>query len=320
MQKLRKLKDMKQNPISLGLAGVTLMCATAQIGLAQQAPGYGYQQPPQYSQPQYQPQYQVPPGYSMPQQQPSYPQQGYAPPQSQYVTPAQFLPTFGRKFGSMFRKLFYGDAPPAGYAQPAPGYSYPPQGRGSLDQPPQAYSQPYAAPRSPAPSQSYPPRYEVAPPPRTSPAPAAPPSSRVNSGTAKAPATTKKKSSSVVEPKTTKSKTSSNSTSERKYTPPSITREPTKPMVEDQPPEAPSSRSEPSRLPGSKPSDDTASKSTSKSTNGAANSGSFLRGKKASKEGRVISPYPPYRELDVSGLSSGSLALDPTTQKVFEVP
>jgi hypothetical protein len=34
----------------------------------------------------------------------------------------------------------------------------------------------------------------------------------------------------------------------------------------------------------------------------------------------VISPYPPYRELDVSGLSSGSLALDPTTQKVFEVP
>jgi hypothetical protein len=56
------------------------------------------------------------------------------------------------------------------------------------------------------------------------------------------------------------------------------------------------------------------------STNSAANSNSFLRGKKASKEGRVISPYPPYRELDVSGLASGSLALDPTTQKVFEVP
>lgn len=51
-----------------------------------------------------------------------------------------------------------------------------------------------------------------------------------------------------------------------------------------------------------------------------ANSGSFLRGKKAAKPGHVISPYPPYRELDVSGLASGSLALDPTTQKVFEVP
>jgi len=36
--------------------------------------------------------------------------------------------------------------------------------------------------------------------------------------------------------------------------------------------------------------------------------------------GRVISPYPPNRELDVRGLPSGSLALDPTTQKVFKVP
>jgi len=36
--------------------------------------------------------------------------------------------------------------------------------------------------------------------------------------------------------------------------------------------------------------------------------------------GRVISPYPPNKELDVRGLPSGSLALDPTTQKVFKVP
>ena len=45
-----------------------------------------------------------------------------------------------------------------------------------------------------------------------------------------------------------------------------------------------------------------------------------LTGTKTSKPGRVKSPYSPYAELDVSGLPSGSLALDPTTQKVFRVP
>ncbi len=49
-------------------------------------------------------------------------------------------------------------------------------------------------------------------------------------------------------------------------------------------------------------------------------SGSFMVGKKTSKTGRVVSPYPPYNELDITGLPSGSLALDPTTQKVFQVP
>jgi outer membrane biosynthesis protein TonB len=43
-------------------------------------------------------------------------------------------------------------------------------------------------------------------------------------------------------------------------------------------------------------------------------------GSRTSKSSRVKSPYPPYNELDVSGLSSGSLAMDPTTQKVFRVP
>ena len=45
-----------------------------------------------------------------------------------------------------------------------------------------------------------------------------------------------------------------------------------------------------------------------------------MKGKRTAKAGRVISPYPPYKELDITGLESGSLALDPTTQKVFEVP
>jgi hypothetical protein len=45
-----------------------------------------------------------------------------------------------------------------------------------------------------------------------------------------------------------------------------------------------------------------------------------LKGRKTAKPGRVISPNPPYKGLDITGLESGSLALDPTTQKVFEVP
>jgi hypothetical protein len=41
---------------------------------------------------------------------------------------------------------------------------------------------------------------------------------------------------------------------------------------------------------------------------------------RGSKPGRVKIPFPPYNELDVSGLSSGSLAKDPTTGKVFRIP
>lgn len=43
-------------------------------------------------------------------------------------------------------------------------------------------------------------------------------------------------------------------------------------------------------------------------------------GTKTNTPGRAKSPYAPYRELDVSGMRSGSLAKDPTTGKVFRVP
>jgi hypothetical protein len=59
---------------------------------------------------------------------------------------------------------------------------------------------------------------------------------------------------------------------------------------------------------------------TSSTSSGTAKSGSFLVGKKTNKPGRVVSPYAPYNELDITGLPAGSLALDPTTQKVFQVP
>jgi hypothetical protein len=45
-----------------------------------------------------------------------------------------------------------------------------------------------------------------------------------------------------------------------------------------------------------------------------------LTGSKTTKEGRVKSPYAPFNELDVTGLPGGSLAMDPTTGKVFRVP
>lgn len=64
----------------------------------------------------------------------------------------------------------------------------------------------------------------------------------------------------------------------------------------------------------------TASSSPKPSTPSPAAAGAPLVGSKTAKPGRVKSPYPPYNELDVTGLSSGSLAMDPTTQKVFRVP
>lgn len=43
-------------------------------------------------------------------------------------------------------------------------------------------------------------------------------------------------------------------------------------------------------------------------------------GKPSTKPNRAISPYEPYNELDVTGLSSGQLAIDPTTNMIFRVP
>jgi hypothetical protein len=41
---------------------------------------------------------------------------------------------------------------------------------------------------------------------------------------------------------------------------------------------------------------------------------------KGSRTGRVKIPFPPYSELDVSGMPSGSLAKDPTSGKIFRLP
>ncbi len=63
-------------------------------------------------------------------------------------------------------------------------------------------------------------------------------------------------------------------------------------------------------------------KGTGGSTNSTppASNGATLTGTRTTKAGLVKSPYPPYNELDVTGLPTGSLAMDPTTGKVFRVP
>lgn len=48
--------------------------------------------------------------------------------------------------------------------------------------------------------------------------------------------------------------------------------------------------------------------------------GDFPLGTPGTSKGFVRSPYPPYQELDVTEIASGSLALDPSVGKVFRVP
>ncbi|MCW0217491.1 MAG: hypothetical protein OJI67_04120, partial [Prosthecobacter sp.] len=238
------------------------------------------------------------------------------------VSPLEFLPTFGRKFGDMFRRVFYGDSQPARGYQPPQGYSQ--QGR-SLDTAPPSYQSQYGYGQPAYPSQpSYrqptvqgqAPQYQTPPPPQNPAAqsPAMPQGNRMSS-----PAAPRM---SLKSPQTPKPSTK---TPPKNYTPPTITKKST-PKLEEMPPPNPdksdktaAAKTEYYPLPGAQPKTE-ASKPTTKTEKTVGNNGAFLKGKRASKEGRVISPYPPYQELDVTGLSSGSLALDPTTQKVFEVP
>lgn len=283
---------------------------------AQQPSGYpSYAEPPAYPQQYGYPpsQYPTPQGYGQPDY--GYPPPGYSQPQqTRYVSPLKFLPTFGRKFGDMFRRFFYGDD--VSTTPPMPGSNYQ---RDRFDSGPPPYSSHYDAPvPAPVPQPSYqqpsyvPPQYE-APPPARSNTPAMPPSSRMNSSPVPS------------QPRSSPPSPTATAPSNKKYTPPSVTRrdEPT-PKKPSAPPESASRSStrstsdHPPPAP-SKSSDATAgTQGTSQGT--AGGSGTFLKGKRTSKPGRVISPYPPYQELDITGLASGSLALDPTTQKVFEVP
>ncbi len=77
----------------------------------------------------------------------------------------------------------------------------------------------------------------------------------------------------------------------------------------------------PKETPPSKPKTEEPKKETKLNTPAPATDGSFPTGTRSkTNPGSVVSPYSPFNELDVSGLPSGSLAIDPTTKKVFKVP
>lgn len=288
---------MKTRPVlnCLAAAGLATLVPFASLR-AQQAPTYV---PP--------PQYQTPPGYPPPSARPPAPP---PPPSSYYVSPMEFLPTFGRKFGDMFRRVFYGDAPPRG--QPPQGY--PPQGGGrSLDHPPRGYARGTPPPAYQPPAQSVP-RYEVPPRQQAAPRYETPPAPQTSPPSRNSTATPPPRSSSQPAPRPPTRSQSPVATQKSTPKPPPQSVAPSQPTARQPAVESPP-RQEPKAA-----SKQVAESPPEKKPEAAPSGGAFLKGKRTNKPGRVISPYPPYQELDVSGLSSGSLALDPTTQKVFEVP
>lgn len=241
-----------------------------------------YQQAPRYNQ--------APPSYYQPQQA----SQG----------PLDFIPKVGQRIGQIARRVFYGEG--STYNAPQPSYAQS-QPRQYIAQPPaQQYSQQYSQqPSYQTPPPQQPRGYSYPPPPVPAPV------------TRQAPVPAPK--TKTAPPPAVKSPT-------RKYTPPRVEEAPkkksapvpkptSKPKQSESPPAPKEPETVPTRRSEVKPKNDAPTNFPTSS-----NSGSFLKGKKTTKPGRVISPYPPYKELDVNGLDSGSLALDPTTQKVFEVP
>lgn len=57
-----------------------------------------------------------------------------------------------------------------------------------------------------------------------------------------------------------------------------------------------------------------------KGAGGSPGSGQYPVGSRTNNPNIVKSPYSPYNAIDVTGFRSGELAIDPTTNKVFQVP
>lgn len=270
--------------------------------------------------------------------------------------PSQPPEKLGSRIVNFFKGLVDRDESPPAYNEYPPSRSYPPQGQGrqprrfNLDAPPPIpgdsgdYGRPtYDQPERPAsrprtnpnvsPDEEYDPPvnrqgansgprsqqdlpYETPP---TEPAPATrqkpvePPTRRQEpSPSVSKTANQKNNQPATSKPSETPSKPASNNHSPVSTTSNSPVSSP------DSTPEPPPRRQE---TPADEPSTASSPPAPSKpSTPSPAASGAPLVGSKTAKPGRVKSPYPPYNELDVTGLSSGSLAMDPTTQKVFRVP
>jgi hypothetical protein len=327
---LRKVKQtMKTTFLYRALAPLASLLSVAALipmmGQAQQAPqGYGY--PPEY--------YQAAPEYPRYQTAPDYDEDRYEPRESRLVPPHEFFKILGKRVGRAFRDIFSGEAS-APYED-----EHPARGR-NLDVPPPYGSYYEPQPGSPPPQgyvPAYPPRYDVTPPAYNNAAPRyeAPPvpaqgQPQAQPQTRMDPEPPQAATRTLPPPAAgSSSKPKTQSTPPKKYTPPTITRDPTTSKVDSQPPApkktAPATNPIKDEPPAVAKTDSGAGKpaasasSPKPAANTPGNTGAFLKGKRTAKPGRVTSPYPPYQELDVTGLSSGSLALDPTTQKVFEVP
>lgn len=242
-------------------------------------------------------------------------------------------PNVGERVGGFVKRLFYGE-PQAAYPQPQYNSGY--QSGRSLDAPPAATRrsvptyQSSNASKPPAPLDKPTPtsKPKVTKKPETSLAKTAsskytPPRIKPESS---APKSEPKPAPQKVEEQPPAPAPTPTRTEPAPYTPPSP--QDTPPVIDNKPSEAPTTLAS---LNSSQPNAVTSSttptppvqetQSTPKETPVSnSTSGQFLIGKKTATPGRVISPYPPYQELDVSGLSSGSLALDPTTDKVFQIP
>jgi hypothetical protein len=243
----------------------------------------------------------------------------------------------GERVGGFVKRLFYGEPQPA-YPQPQYSRSAPSSGR-SLDTPPsRTRSTQSAASTPPSPAKSAPTSTATAKS-KTTTKPASTPSKpsskytppRIKPETASPnveskPAPLKTQDTPPPPPVSEPSTQAPTST----YTPPApdtppapVSTQETAPVLDNKPTQSPQtvttlSNTNSSELtPAPEP---TAPKKETPAPSTASSEGQFLVGKKTSTPGRVVSPYPPYQELDVTGLSSGSLALDPTTDKVFQIP
>lgn len=90
------------------------------------------------------------------------------------------------------------------------------------------------------------------------------------------------------------------------------------------PPDAPSANPPPS-MPGTPPVPPVSTEQSSIVPQGGAvpapaPTADYPYAEKTSTPGLVISPYAPYNVMDVKGLRTGQLALDPSCQKKFRVP
>ena len=247
---------------------------------------------------------------------------GYGPPQEQESG-------FGTKVGGFFRSLFYGessrsrqnDAPGPPQRGKRGGYSASSSQTYNLDTPPSDMG-----PRSRGVEPVAKDNADDLPP---------PPPSRTKDGVKpKNEPKAKPKTEPVVEKKTPERSVTTPATNTpdpkpafRETTPsPTITNKLTvpPPPVKEREPE-PSTPPTPRNTPGAnetvEPKDNKiAQNSAAPSKPAVVEKKEVLTATKTANPARVKSPYPPYTELDVSGLPSGSSALDPTCQRIFRVP